>query len=284
MRWRGIDPAEGLVVARPRPGEHVLRTADILDLIQRAAPRLALVLMGGVNYYTGQVFEMEAITVAAHAQGALVGFDLAHAAGNVVMRLHDWNVDFAAWCTYKYLNSGPGAVAGAFVHERHTRDVSLPRFGGWWGNAPQTRFRMHLNADFTPVGAADGWQLSNPPILSLAPVKASMAIFDEVGIERLRAKSLRMSAYLRFLLDEAPGQPYQVITPREPEARGAQLSILALRQRKGLQQTLHRAGVICDFRPPNVVRVAPVPLYNTFHEIWRFAQTLRRHAELGPPA
>lgn len=277
MTWRGIDPREALLTAHPRPGEQTLRTEDLLALIEREGPSLALVLLGGVNYYTGQVFDMPAITAAAHAQGALAGFDLAHAAGNVLMRLHEWGVDFAAWCSYKYLNSGPGSVAGAFIHERHARDASLPRFAGWWGNDPATRFRMHLNEVFVPVASADAWQLSNPPILSLAAVKASLALFDEAGMDRLRAKSLKLTGYLQFLLDHLPSERYEVITPRAPEARGAQLSILAHHDPSGLQSALHAAGVVSDFRPPNVVRVAPVPLYNTFQEVWSFAQILRRH-------
>ena len=249
-------------------------------------------MMSGVNYFSGQVFDMPAITAAAQRAGAIVGFDLAHAAGNIPLQLHDWNVDFAAWCNYKYCNSGPGAVAGAYVHERHGRDAALPRFGGWWGNDPSTRFRMHLEPEFRPVPTADAWQLSNPPIFSLAPVKVSLGLFDAATLPALRAKSELLTAYLQFLLDEISGsrvrgaaatvqsvQPrYTVITPRAPAARGCQLSILVHERPKELYKSLQAHGVMCDFREPNVVRVAPVPLYNTFHDVWRFAQVLAEHA------
>jgi len=285
IRHHGFDPHDVLLIARPHPGEHALRTEDIEAILQREGPRIALVLFGGVNYFTGQLLDMSRIAAAAHAAGCTVAFDLAHAAGNVELRLHDWGVDFAVWCTYKYLNSGPGAVAGCFVHERHARNVDLPRLGGWWGNDPKTRFRMHLNAEFNPVPSADGWQLSNPPILAMAPVKASLAIFDEVGMAALRAKSELQSAYLLYLLDECqravthgahagPSASYEIITPRSPAERGCQISILAHDRPETLFDALHAAGVIGDFRQPNVVRVAPVPLYNTFHEIWRFTQIL----------
>jgi kynureninase len=279
IAYHGFDPAEGLVVARPRAGEHALRTEDVEDLLAREGARIALVLMSGVNYFSGQVFDLPRITRAAHAVGCAVGLDLAHAAGNLPLSLHDWGVDFAAWCTYKYLNSGPGAVAGAFVHERHHgRSLGeLPRFGGWWGNDPKTRFRMHLEPEFVPVPSVESWQLSNPPILSLAPVVISHGIFDAVGMTALREKSLRLTGYLQFLLDRMPSDRYTVITPREPGARGCQLSILAHERPRELHQALERAGVVCDFREPNVIRVAPVPLYNSFAEVWRFASVLREH-------
>jgi kynureninase len=283
LRCHGFDPADALLVARPRDGEHLIRHEDIQRIITEQGDQIALILFGGVNYYTGQVFDLPAITRAGHAQGCVVGFDLAHAAGNIPLRLHDWDVDFACWCTYKYLNCGPGSVAGCFVHERHAANVDLPRFAGWWGNDPATRFRMHLNETFVPVPSADAWQLSNPPILSLAALRASLAIFDEVGMDALREKSLRLTGYLRFLLDRVNQSgatrvdralAYDVITPRE---HGCQLSILVHAENpKGLQKALQEAGVVSDFRPPNVVRVAPVPLYNTFHEVWRFARILDR--------
>lgn len=277
LRYRGFDPADGVLVLRPRAGEHTLRTEDIEETLAREGPRVALVLLGGVNYFSGQVFDLPRITRAAQAQGCIVGLDLAHAAGNVELHLHDWNVDFAAWCTYKYLNSGPGAVAGAFVHERHARNVELPRFGGWWGNDPQTRFRMHLESQFVPVPTADAWQLSNPPIFSLAPVRVSLGIFDEAGVPALREKSRRLTGYLQFLLDQMPSERYTVITPRDPAARGCQLSICAHERPRELHEALEAVGVVCDFRPPNVIRVAPVPLYNTYQEVWRFAEILRGH-------
>lgn len=287
LRCHGIDPADGLLVARPRDGEHMLRTEDIVDLLERQGASIALVLMSGVNYFSGQLFDIERITAAGHAAGCNVGWDLAHAAGNVPLRLHEWNVDFACWCTYKYLTCGPGSVAGCFVHERHGRNLDLPRFGGWWGNDPATRFRMHLNETFVPVASVEAWQLSNPPILSMAALKASLAIFDQVGMAALRAKSLKLTGYLEFLIRDiqraAGGATrYEIITPADPHERGCQLSILVHDRPREMQQTLQSAGVIGDFRPPNVVRLAPVPLYNTFHEVWRVGQILggRTHRSL----
>jgi kynureninase len=277
LRWHGIDPRDGLLIARPRAGEATLRMEDLEARFAREGATIALALLPGVNYFTGQVFDMRRLSAAAHRAGCVAGFDLAHAAGNIALCLHDWEVDFAAWCSYKYLNSGPGAVAGCFVHERHARDRTLRRFGGWWGNDPATRFRMHLNEEFVPVESADAWQLSNPPILALAPVRSALGIFDEAGMPALRAKSRRLTGYLQFLLDQMPSQRYTVITPRDPEQRGCQLSILAHARPKDLLRELEAGGVVCDFREPNVVRVAPVPLYNTFHEVWRFAHVLARH-------
>lgn len=270
----GFDPDAGLVIARPRAGEHIIRTEDILSLLADEGERIALVMMSGVNYYTGQVFDMARITAAAQAKGCKVGWDLAHAAGNLVLKLHDWNVDFAAWCSYKYLNSGPGAVAGAFVHERHGNNLGIPRLAGWWGNDPATRFRMHLEPRFIPRPGADGWQVSNPPIFSLAPLRASLALFDQATMPALQAKSERMTAYLLWLLDRSAGDDLRVITPRDPKQRGCQLSLLVRDRPRERFVALQRAGVICDFREPDVIRVAPVPLYNTFHDVWRFAELL----------
>src|SRR5262249_55309528 len=239
---------------------------------------IALVLLAGVNFFTGQFFSLPRITAAAQKQGCVVGIDLAHAAGNVPLRLHEWNVDFAVWCSYKYLNSGPGSVAGAFVHERHAGNRDLPRLAGWWGNDPATRFRMQLEPDFIPVASADAWQVSNPPIFAMAPLRTSLAIFDEAGgMERLREKSERLTGYLQFLLDRAPSKLFSIITPRQPNERGCQLSILVHEHPKELFQKLEKAGVKSDFREPNVIRVAPTPLYNTFHEVWRFARILAEH-------
>jgi len=236
------------------------------------------VLLAGVNFFTGQFFDLKRITAAAQKQGCLVGIDLAHAVGNVPLRLHDWNVDFAVWCSYKYLNSGPGAVAGAFVHERHARNANLPRLAGWWGNDPATRFQMHLLPEFVPVPSADSWAVSNPPIFSMAPLRSSFAIFDEAGgMENLRAKSIQLTGYLQFLLDQAPSEMFTIITPREPNERGSQLSILVHDQPKELFARLEAAGVKCDFREPNVIRAAPTALYNSFHEVWRFARLLTEH-------
>jgi len=232
-----------------------------------------------VNFFTGQLFDIEKITAVAQKRGITVGFDLAHAIGNVPLALHDWNVDFAVWCSYKYLNAGPGAVAGAFLHERHATNTKLPRLAGWFGNDPNTRFRLHLEPEFIPVPSADGWQISNPPIFSMAPLRASLAIFDEAGgMEPLRAKSIELTGYLQFLLSEPDGRKrFKIITPPETDARGCQLSILVHEHAKELFKKLEAAGVKCDFREPNVIRAAPMPLYNTFDEIWRFAKILAKH-------
>ena len=273
----GFEPREALVLARPRDGEFTLRTEDVEALLEQQGQEIALVLLAGVNFFTGQLFDIARITAAAQKQGCTVGIDLAHAIGNVPLALHDWNVDFAVWCSYKYLNSGPGAVGGAFVHERHATNSELPRLAGWWGNDPATRFQMHLLPDFVPVRSADSWALSNPPIFSLAPLRSSFAIFDEAGgMEKLRAKSMQLTGYLEFLLDREPSEKFTVITPRAPHERGCQLSILAHDNPKQLFANLEAAGVKCDFREPNVIRVAPTPLYNTFHEVWRFARVLTR--------
>jgi kynureninase len=274
----GFEPDESLLLARAREGEHTIRQEEIEALIERDGDQIAVVLLAGVNFFTGQFFDLERITAAAQQRGCIVGIDLAHAAGNLPLHLHDWNVDFAVWCSYKYLNSGPGAVAGAFVHERHATDRSLPRLAGWWGNDPATRFRMQLEPEFIPVPSADSWQLSNPPILALAPLRSSFAIFDQAGgMEPLRAKSLRLTGYLEFLLDRIPSRLFTVITPRAPAERGAQLSILVHERPRELFEKLEAAGVKADFREPNVIRVAPAPLYNTFHEVWRFAGILAAH-------
>jgi kynureninase len=274
LRFHGYDPGEALIVARPRPGEAVLRTDDIVDLLEEEGDGIALVLLGGVNYYTGQAFDLPRITAAARDRGCTVGFDLAHAAGNVPLRLHDWDVDFAVWCTYKYLNAGPGSVAGCFVHRRHGSDRALPRFAGWWGNDPETRFRMHLEEEFVPREGADGWQLSNPPILAMAPLRASLEIFDEAGMESLRAKSERLTGYLEYLVDRIPTRRFEILTPREPSQRGCQLSIRVHEHAQELFRMLVEQGFVGDYRPPGVIRVAPVPLYNTYRDVWRFARAL----------
>jgi len=284
----GFDSAVAVVRLKPRAGEETLRTDDVLAEIERHGQSIALVMIGGVNYFTGQLMEMGRITEAGHRVGAIVGWDLAHAAGNVPLSLHDWDADFACWCSYKYLNSGPGAIAGCFVHERHARNTAgfgeagfLPRLAGWWGNDPATRFKM--GPAFVPAPCADAWSLSNPPIMALTPVRVSLEIFDRVGMGALRAKSQQMAAYLRGLVEDAAGQvgnpPHavQFITPREPSARGCQLSIaVRVGEPRALHRALSAAGVVSDFREPNVVRVAPVPLYNTFHDCWRFAAALKQ--------
>src|SRR5437764_2894699 len=276
----GLDPKDALILARPRKGEFTIRTEDIVHLINKHADRLAVVMFGGVNFFTGQLFDIQTITAAAQNHGAGAGFDLAHAIGNAPLSLHDWNVDFAVWCSYKYLNAGPGAVGGAFVHERHATNTKLPRLAGWFGNDPNTRFRLHLEPDFIPVPSADGWQISNPPILSMAPLRASLAIFGAAGMDALRQKSIKLTNYLQFLLESEPdGQSkkqYTIITPRQADQRGCQLSILVREHPKELFTKLEAADVKCDFREPNVIRAAPTPLYNTFHDVWRFANIVRR--------
>lgn len=272
-RFHGFDPSDAIVRLRPRPGEHAIRTEDVEELLQREGASVALMMLGGVNYLTGQWFDMERLTRAGQAAGCVVGWDLAHAAGNVPLRLHDWNADFAAWCHYKYMNSGPGAVAGAFVHERHWKSgaTDLPRFEGWWGHDPDIRFKME--PQFVPAKGADAWQVSNPPIFSLTPVLASLDIFDRVGINRLREKSLALTGFLESLLDSI-GPRVSVLTPRDPAQRGCQLSIVVEGASRETHAKLREAGVVCDFREPNVIRAAPVPLYNTFHDCWRLASAL----------
>src|SRR2546423_1321462 len=274
----GLNPKDALILARPRQEELTVRTADILELIESRAHEIAVVLIGGVNFFTGQLFDIPTITEAAQKHGIVVGIDLAHAAGNVPLSLHDWNVDFAVWCSYKYLNAGPGAVAGAFLHERHATNTKLPRLAGWFGNDPNTRFQMQLEPEFIPVPSADGWQISNPPIFSMAPLRASLSVFDEAGgMEPLRAKSIKLTSYLEFLLNQFGSKRFSVITPSDANARGCQLSILAQEHPKELFKELQASGVKCDFREPDVIRVAPTPLYNTFHEVWRFAEILGSH-------
>ncbi|MBL8759590.1 MAG: kynureninase [Phycisphaerae bacterium] len=278
----GFDAGAAVVRLKPRVGEHTLRTEDVVTAIAREGASLALVMIGGVNYLTGQRMDMAAITRAGQDAGAVVGWDLAHAAGNVPLSLHEWNVDFAAWCSYKYLNAGPGAIAGAFVHERHVGDRSLPQFAGWWGNDPATRFKM--GPEYTPIASADRWQLSNPPILSMTPVVESLAIFDRVGMGVLRAKAERLTGYMEWLIDRVNersgggpgggGGPIEIITPRDPEQRGCALSLVMHRGPREAFAALKRHGVICDFREPNVIRAAPVPLYTSFHDVWRFGRVL----------
>jgi kynureninase len=221
LRHRGLDPAVELLTVRPRPGEWTIRDEDIESVLEKRGHEIALVILNGVNFATGQCLDMERITCAARRQGCTVGFDLAHAAGNVLLQLHDWEVDFGVWCSYKYLNGGPGAVAGCFIHEKHGRDATLPRFAGWWGNDPATRFRMHLQPDFVPRPGADGWQLSNPPILAMAPLRASLGLFAEIGMPALRAKSLCLTGYLEYLLDQLPPGRFEVITPANPHGAAA---------------------------------------------------------------
>jgi len=266
---RGLNPAVDLVVVEPAGGSSTVPTAELEAAIRRHGDELALVFLGGVNFATGQAHEIARLTAAGREAGAIVGWDLAHAAGNVELALHDWNVDFAAWCTYKYLNGGPGAVGAIFVHDRHGQDPSTPRFGGWWGIDPDRRFDM-VDA-FAPAPGAAGWEASTPSVLALAPLAASLAIFDEVGMPALRAKSVALTGYLAGLLEDLG---IEVITPPEPAARGAQLS-LRFDDAETVLDALAARGVVADYRAPDIIRVAPVPLYNTYHEAWQFVQVLR---------
>ena len=270
--FHGFDPAEAIIEVAPRAGEHTLRTEDILSIIEKHGQSTALVLFGAVNYYTGQYYELEKITKGAHAAGAYAGFDLAHAAGNVELKLHDWDIDFACWCSYKYLNSGPGGVAGVYIHEKHARNTKLPRFAGWWGHNKESRFRMDREFDVMPT--AEGWQLSNAPILSMAAHRASLDIFAEAGMDQLHEKRKALSAYLHFVLgdinDKLSTRSIELITPQDEKARGCQVSMLLLEKGRDVFHALTARGVITDWREPNVIRIAPVPLYNSFEDIWQF--------------
>ncbi|MGQ0702164.1 MAG: kynureninase [Gemmatimonadales bacterium] len=271
-QYRGLGP-EAVLIARPRPGEPLLRTEDVEGLLAERGSEIAVVWLSGVHYYTGQFLDLPRMTAAAHRAGCLVGFDLAHAIGNVELELHAWDVDFAAWCSYKYLNGGPGGIGGCFLHERHAGDRLLPRFGGWWGNDPETRFEMQSGSGFVPVADAAGWQISSPPVLAMAPLAASLALFDRVGMPVLRRKSERLTGYLEFLIDRLPGKPVRLLTPRDPAARGCQVS-LQVGGAESLVRALRQRGFVTDYRNPGVIRAAPVPFYNTFHEVWRFAHAL----------
>ncbi|NUO82039.1 kynureninase [candidate division KSB1 bacterium] len=274
LEFHGYDPRTALLEMPPREGEYDLRTEDIEAFIAREGKSIALIMLGGVNYATGQAFDMKRITAAGHAQGCVVGFDLAHAAGNLILALHDWEVDFAVWCSYKYLNAGPGGIAGCFVHERHGRNFDLPRLAGWWGHNKQTRFLM--GPEFEALPGAEGWQLSNPPIFQLAALRAAMDIFDEVGMTALRAKSVLLTGYLEYLLMREPARNFTIITPRDPEQRGAQLSLRMHKNGKTILQRLLGQNVICDWREPDLIRVAPAPLYNSFEEVYRFTEIFLR--------
>ncbi|MBL7720722.1 MAG: kynureninase, partial [Chitinophagaceae bacterium] len=276
VRFHGFDPEEAIVEVRPREGEHAIRLEDVVSTIKLQSQSTALVLFGGVNYYTGQLFDIKRITEAAHSIGAYAGFDLAHAAGNVALKLHDWNVDFACWCSYKYLNSGPGGVAGAYIHEKHAADTSMPRFAGWWGYTKETRFKMEKG--FEAIPTAEGWQLSNAPILSMAAHKAALDIFEEAGMEKLHTKRRQLAAYLHYVLADINSRQsekvIEVITPDNEEERGCQVSMLMLKNGKPIFDELSRQGVIADWREPNVIRAAPVPLYNSFEDIWTFGDVV----------
>lgn len=277
VRFHGFDPREAVIEIGPREGETMIRTEDILDTIERYKDSLALVMLGGVNYYTGQWFDLKTITDAAHRAGAFAGFDLAHAAGNVPLELHHWNVDFAAWCSYKYLNSGPGSVAGIFVHEKHCKDKNIPRFEGWWGNKPASRFNMERTID--AFETAEAWQLSNAPVLSMASHRASLEIFARAGMDKLRAKSLKLTGYLEYRMkqinEKLNGELVRILTPADPSQRGCQLSF-EVNGGKKVFDRISEKGVVADWREPSVIRVAPVPLYNTFRDVFEFSEILQQ--------
>ena len=277
VKFHGFDPKDAIVEIKRREGEANIRLEDVLAKIEEVGSELALVLIGGVNYYTGQVFDMKTITAAGQKQGAYVGWDLAHAAGNIKLDLHDWNVDFAAWCSYKYMNSGPGNASGFFVHEKHHNDKKLKRFAGWYGHNKERRFKME--PDFDPVNGADGWQISNLPILSLAPYLASVEMFAEVGMYKLIAKRNLITAYLEFVLheidNELDGAEFEILTPSNQDERGCQLSVYLHGQGRELFERLMKNGVITDWREPNVIRLAPAPFYCSFEDMYDFGQILK---------
>lgn len=275
-KFHGYDPKDAIVELTPRKGEDTLRTEDILDVIEKQGDSIALVLLGNVNYLTGQAFQVTEIAAKAHEKGCSIGLNLAHGAGNLHLKLHDWNVDFAVWCSYKYLNSGPGSLAGCFVHERHKDNFELPRFAGWWGHNKENRFKM--GPEFEPLPGAEGWQLSNPPIFQLAALRASLELFDKAGMKNLRAKGDLLTGYLEFLLKDTPKNYLSIITPSDPSQRGSQLSIRFTNNPKAMLNAFKEEGVICDFREPDIIRATPVPLYNTFLDVYKFAQIIRRFA------
>jgi kynureninase len=277
LKFHGYSLEDALIEIKSRPNEHNIRHQDVLDAIKEAGDSLALVFIGGVNYYTGQVFDMQSITKAGHDAGAIVGWDLAHAAGNIELKLHDWQVDFASWCSYKYMNSGPGNASGCFVHEKHHKDTTLNRFAGWWGHHKERRFLMEPN--FVPVEGADGWQVSNLPILSLAPYLASVHLFEKVGMEKLIAKRNKITAYLEYILheiDQEVASSFEILTPQNQNERGCQLSVFLHGEGKEIFNYLMKNGVITDWREPNVIRLAPAPFYCSYTDMYQFGQILKQ--------
>ena len=277
LRFRGIDPDDAVIEVAPPEGEYLIREEDILSAIEKNSDQLAMLFIGGVNFFTGQLFDIPKLTNAAHSVGAIAAFDLAHAAGNVPLELHDWDVDFAAWCSYKYLNAGPGNVAAIFVHERHGKRLDLPRFGGWWGHDKKTRFKMEY--DYRPMEGAEGWQISNVQVFGMSAMKASIDIFSEIGMAALRRKSELLTGYLEYTIDrlagESPDARINIITPRDPAQRGSQLSIHVAGRNRELFEGMLAANIFCDFREPDIIRLAPVPLYNSFTDVHRCGERMR---------
>ena len=274
LRHHGYDDKEGIILWKPREGEELLRYEDLETILKSNGDEIALIMIGGVNYYTGQYFDLKRITELGHKHNCIVGFDCAHGAGNVELNLHDSGADFAVWCTYKYLNSGPGSLAGCFVHERHAYNKNLNRFTGWWSHNKQTRFNMRHEFDVLP--GAEGWQLSNPPILSMAAIKASLDIFNKVGIKKLNEKSRKLTGYFEYLLKQLGEDTIKIITPKNTEERGCQLSIQIKNADKNLHRKLTKNGIISDWREPDVIRCAPVPLYNSFEDVYKMVEKLKK--------
>ncbi|TDQ27896.1 kynureninase [Tenacibaculum caenipelagi] len=273
LKFHGFDTEEGLIEWKPREGEELLRIEDLEKIVDEQGDEIALLLIGGVNYYTGQYLDIKRIAEIGHAKNCMVGVDLAHGAGNISPELHDSGVDFAAWCTYKYLNSGPGSLAGLFVHEKHAHNKELPRFAGWWNHNKETRFNMRQ--PFDVMQGAEGWQLSNPPILSMAAIRASLDMFEEVGMEALRAKSEKLTGYFEYLINQIDTDRIKIITPSNPKERGCQLSIQVKNADKSLHKKLTENNIITDWREPDVIRCAPVPMYNSFEDVYRMVEILK---------
>ncbi|HIB48868.1 MAG TPA: kynureninase [Flavobacteriaceae bacterium] len=274
LKFHGYNSKDGLILWKPRPGEDLCRFEDLEQIMETQGNQVALLMIGSTNYYSGQHYPLKKITELGHKHGCKVGFDLAHGAGNIQPNLHETGADFAVWCSYKYLNSGPGSLGGCFVHEKHANDQTLPRFAGWWGHNKDTRFNMRH--EFDPLPGAEGWQLSNPPILSMAAIRASLSVFEDAGFENLRKKSKKLTGFLEFLLEGLNNENINIITPKNPEERGCQLSIQLKNADKKLHTQLTEAGVISDWREPDVIRVAPTPLYNSFEDVWEFVERLKK--------
>lgn len=273
LKFHNIDPKEGLLLWKPRPGEHLCRTEDFEQIIEEHGDEVALVMIGSTNYYSGQSYDLKRITEVSKTKDITVGFDLAHGAGNIQPNLHDIGADFAVWCTYKYLNSGPGSLGGCFIHEKHIADEHINRFVGWWGHNKDSRFNMRV--DFDPIPTADGWQLSNPPILSLAGTRSSLDLFEKAGFDNIRKKSVLLTGFLEFLIDDLDMEEISILTPRSPEERGCQLSIQVKNANKSLFHQLMDKGVVADWREPDVIRIAPAPLYNSYTDVFTFVQILK---------